>query len=100
MAGPNPGFGIEEVPDNVVQMPQADVGQRAMVSGILMGLKALSQGAMIALGTIATTVFSLLTVASAFYVWISIPKPDNYQLASLAMYGMFILAANVIVRRK
>ena len=94
-------FQVEEVPDNVVQHPSSTpVGTRAAVAGILLGLKALSQGAAIALGNISNQVFSLLTVGSAFWVWTSIPDPNNNQIIAIAMYAVFVLAANVIIRRK
>ena len=74
--------------------------ETARETGVMLGLKALSQGAAIALGNVASHVFSLITVAMVFWVWTTIPDPNNYQLISLALFGLFILAANVIVRRK
>lgn len=94
------GYQVEEVPDNVVTLPKPSLADRAMLTGVMMGLKALSQGAAIALSNIASHVFSLITVAMVFWIWSTIPDPNNYQLISLALFGLFILAANVIVRRK
>lgn len=95
-------FSVEEVPENVVPLPQQNnnAGSRAAIAGILLGLKALSQGAAIALGNIASHVFSLLTVMSAFWLWLSIPDPNTNQIVWVGIYAVFILAANVIVRRK
>lgn len=93
-----PGFQVEEIPDNVVQHPS--LVDRAMITGVTLGLKALSQGAAIAIANMASHLFSLITVAMVFWIWSSIPDPNNYQLISLALFGLFILAANVIVRRK
>lgn len=62
---------------------------------LLLAVKALSARALVALSSL----FALLTVASAFWVWISIPNPSTYQLVSTGMYALFILAVNVIVRR-
>lgn len=97
----NPGFQVEEVPDNVVPLaPKPSIADKAMITGVMMGLKALSQGAAVALSNIASYVFSLITVSMMFWMWMSIPDPNNYQIASLAMFGLFMLTANVIVRRK
>ena len=59
-------------------------------------LTALSQRAMVALAAS----FSLLTVASAFYLWMITPNPTDRQIVSLAIYAGFVLAINLIVRRK
>lgn len=97
-------FAVEEIPDNIAEFPQPSPtpppGQQAALAGLLLGLKALSQGAAIALGHIANQLFSLLTAASVFWIWMSIPDPNHYQLVSLAMYALFILAVNIIVRKR
>lgn len=94
------GFQVEEVPDNVVPLQQPSFADKAMVTGVMLGLKALSQGAAVALANIAAHVFSLITVAMVFWVWASVPDPNQLQIVSLSLFGLFILAANVIVRRK
>jgi hypothetical protein len=92
MARENPGF--EVVGGTETDQPQeASAVQIAMLT---MALKALSQRAL----TAATDLFSLLTIASAFWLWWSIPAPNDRQIISLALYGLLILAINVIVRRK
>ena len=68
----------------------------AAVAVLMLSLKALSQRALIAVDNL----FTLLTVFSAYWLWHSIPSPDSYQLVALGMYALFVLAANVIVRRK
>ena len=62
---------------------------------LLLALKTVSQRFVIA----CWGLFTLATVASAFWLWHSIPEPNAYQLIALAMYGVFVLVANVIVRR-
>jgi len=100
------GFSVEEVPDraadNVQPFPQArpSLDQRAAIAGFVLGMKALSQGAAIALSNIASHLFSLLTVGSAFWLWAAHPQPDVHQLIGLGGYALFILAANVIVRKR
>jgi hypothetical protein len=59
-------------------------------------LTALSQRALVALGQC----FTLLTVASAFYLWYLTPEPTDRQIVSLAIYAVFVLVVNVIVRRR
>ena len=59
------------------------------------GLRALSQRAMIALSSL----FTLLTVGSAFWLFLSIRDPNTMQLVLLGMYACFVLAANLIVKR-
>ena len=93
-------FGVEEVPSNIEQVPKPPAGQRAAIAGILLGLKALSQGAAIALANLASHLFALLTVGSAFWLWMSIPDPNTNQIVWTGMYAVFVLAANVIIRRR
>lgn len=61
-----------------------------------MALGALSQRALVALAAC----FTLLTVGSAFWLWLSIPDPNPHQIVSLSIYAAFVLAANWLVRRK
>ncbi len=91
MAKENPGF--EVVGGTEVDPPQASGIQVAMLT---IALKALSQRAL----TAATDLFSLLTIGTCFWLWASIPEPNDRQILSLALYGLLILAINVIVRRK
>ena len=73
----------------------ARAANAAAVSALAFGLKALSQRALA--GTKA--LFTLLSVASCFWLWASISNPSITQIVSLTIYAVFILAANVIVRR-
>lgn len=68
----------------------------AGISLLTLGLRTLSQRAVAAVADL----FTLLTVASAWWLWLSIPHPDSYQLISLTIYALLILAANWIVRRR
>lgn len=63
---------------------------------LMLGLRALSQRAVAAIADL----FMLATVGSAFWLWWLTPKPDVYQIVSLTIYALFVLAANYIVRRK
>ncbi len=86
-------FKLEVVPE----IEPAEGGQAKSDAGmamLMMGLKALSQRALIALSSL----FSLLTAGSAFWLWYLTPKPDAYQIASLTLYAIFILAINFLVK--
>lgn len=95
MAQNNPGFEIVGGTETENQ-PPAPVDNGVAIAMLTIGLKALSQRAL----TAATDLFTLLTVASAFWLWWSIPVPNDRQITSLTIYALFILAANFIVRRK
>lgn len=88
---------VEEIPDPL----PADGGQAAeqtpppALSLLLLALKALSQRAIAAIADL----FFLFTVASAWWLWVSMPQPNVLQIISLALYALFVLAANFIVRR-
>lgn len=92
MAATNPGFEVVGGTETE-QSPQATPTHIIMLT---LALKALSQRALVA----ATDLFSLLTISSAFWLWWSIPAPNDRQIISLTLYGLLILAINWIVRRK
>lgn len=87
---PRPGI-PETVP---LPAPRDRVGEAA-ASALGFALKALSQKALVALSSL----FTLLTVGSAFFLWHYTPDPNAHQIVSLTIYALFVLAANVIVRR-
>ena len=90
MAKENPGF---EIVGGTEASPPPDPNAVA-VAMITLGIKTLSQRAL----TAATDLFTLLTVASAFWLWWSIPAPNDRQIIALSIYALFVLAANWIVR--
>ena len=92
MAKENPGFEIVGGTETEAA-PQASSVQVAMLT---LALKALSQRALVAIADL----FTLLTVGSAFWLWASIPAPNDRQIIALSIYACFVLAANYIVRRK
>jgi len=73
----------------------ASSAESAGMHMLYLGLKALSQRALIAL----SATFTLLTVASAFWLFLSIHDPNVMQLIEMGLYSAFVLAANLIVRR-
>lgn len=81
----------EEQPDPAL----ARAANAAALSALALGLKTLSQRAIAA----TRDIFTLLSIGSGFWLWNSIPNPSNTQIISLSLYALFILAANVIVRR-
>lgn len=82
-----------EVPDEL--SPAAQATQSVAVSALGLALRALSQRALAA----TRDVFTLLSVASVFYVWVSVPDPNVHQIVSHSIYAVVVLAANFIVRR-
>ena len=85
-------FKLEPVPEtDPAESGHGDAG----MAMLMMGLKALSQRALIALSSL----FTLITVGSCFWLYMSRTSLDPQQLILCGMYGIFVLAANVIVRR-
>jgi hypothetical protein len=86
----------------IVEDPAQDEGQAPSTlsdlgaQALWLGLQTLSKRALIALDNL----FCLLTVFSAFFLWYKIPNPSIDQIIALSVYAAFVLAANVIVRRK
>jgi len=92
MAATNPGFQVVRDEMETEQKPPADNG--AAIRVLMLALGALSQRALVAVADL----FTLLTVASAFWLWRSIPDPNQLQIVALTIYAMFVLVANWIVR--
>jgi hypothetical protein len=68
----------------------------AAMDMVLLGIKTLSQRAIVAFSTL----FTLLTCASVFVLcYIISPSPNSYQLVELAIYCGFVLLLH-LVRRK
>ena len=93
-------------PDNVRQFTPVEIpddkdpalaraANAAALSALTLGLKTLSQRAIAA----TRDVFTLLSAGSAFLLWYNIPDPKPTQIIALSLYAVFVLAANVIVRR-
>ncbi len=93
MAKENPGF---EVVGGTEAEPKQQDPNAVAIAMITLGIKTLSARAL----TAATDLFTLITVGGAFYLWMVTPEPNDRQIISLTIYGLFTLAANYIVRRK
>lgn len=65
------------------------------LSLLTVAFQKLSQRAIVAIADYLWAV----AVFSAFWLWHSTPEPNILQLIGLGMYGVFVLAACVIVRR-
>jgi hypothetical protein len=91
-----PKFEIVE-DDNQEKTPDPSAFAELVLDKLL-NLKSLSQRAAIAIGDC----FSLLTVATVFWLCLAIVpfQPTVYQLVGLGGYAIFVIALNVIVRRK
>src|SRR5262245_33304229 len=89
-AGPRKPMAFEVVPDDPPPAPKRDTAL------LLLGLKTISQRAVAAIADL----FTLVTVGSAFWLFLAIKEaPTTFQLVLAAMYALFVLAANWIVRR-
>ena len=96
MALRNPGFEVVGETETEARTPPPPADNGAAIRLVMLALASLSQRAVIALADL----FTLLTVGSAFWLWNSIPEPNDRQIAALAIYALFVLAINWIVRRK
>jgi len=85
-----------QAPQAAPPQPKAPALNGVAIQMMMMALGALSQRAVIALAAC----FTLLTVGSAFWLWMSIPDPNPNQIVSLTIYAVLVLAINIIVRRK
>lgn len=97
MAEPKPGFRLEVVEDDNEPAVPPDRRDEHAAQALMLALTALSQRALVALASL----FSLATVASVFWLGMAISSnPSPYQIATLAIYAGFVIAVNIIVRRK
>ena len=94
MAMTNPGFEVVGGTETDAPAPAADNGPAIRM--LMLALHALSQRTLVALADL----FTLLTCMGAWYLWFSIPNPNDKQIIALSIYALFTLAANWIVRRK
>lgn len=83
-----------DAPETAAPRPR-QVGQKVATDALMLALRALSQRALIAIDNL----FTLITVAMVFWLWMSIPNPSTFQIVSEGIFAVFVLAANVIVRR-
>ena len=104
--------GVREVPDanaekeaaiqqrasEAEQMAARAQGQQAVATEMLLtALTALSKRTLVALANL----FVLLTVASAFYLWlVALPDLDTMKIIGCSIYSLFILLMNVYGRHK
>lgn len=65
----------------------------AATQALMLGLKTLSQRA-------AGAVAELMSVGSAFVLWYLHPEPNVYQIVSLSIYAVFVLACVWLVRKR
>lgn len=87
---------VDLAPPQAVAPKASPLLDEAATTMLLLGLKTLSQRAIVSLGQL----FTLLTCASAFILWQdTLPNPSTQQLVGLGLYGAFVLLLHV-VRRK
>lgn len=89
-------FQVVDSEDDETEVPVASKPEReAAVQMLLLLLGTLSKRTLVALDNC----FTLITVGSAFWLWSSIPNPSVQQIVALGIYALFVLAANIIVRK-
>lgn len=81
-------------PDEPPPKPQGP--SKASIDLLVLALKTISQRVLLAF----VSLFTLITVGSVFWVWMSIPDPNPNQLVSLGMYALFVLIINWIATRR
>lgn len=91
MNQPSPLFKV--VSEEPEASPQAAQQQAVAITMIQIALSAVWKQAIIAVAHL----FTLLSVASAFVLWLMIPDPNTHQLIAMGMFATFILAANLLV---
>ena len=85
---------VDDTPSPAAAAPAQDSQAAKM---ILLALQALSQRAVIALSSL----FTLIAVASAWALWYSVlAQPNAEQLIGCGMYAGFILAVEIVRRRR
>ena len=88
---------IGNEPEPEAPPPRHQGEMNALMSMLMMSLKALSQRAVVALGNL----FMAATAASAWWLWyVTMPNPTVPQLVGLSLYAAFILALNYMLRRR
>lgn len=75
--------------------PPTKAAQAAMIAGLLLALKAISQRAFVAL----LDTFSLITSAAVFWLFYSFENPTVYQIVHASIFAMFVLSINWVVRQ-
>lgn len=87
---------VDEDPSDSSQAHPTEPSSAA-VAMLMLSLKALSQRALIALADL----FCLFTCASVFWLFLLMPEdPTPQRIATLTIYAVFVVALNVIVRRR
>lgn len=78
------------------QMAEIQKQRDAATAMLMTGIRALSQKFVVAVAHF----FTLMTVASAFYLWaIALPNITTQQIIALSIYSVFILGVNIWGKR-
>lgn len=87
----------EPAPSVAARPATQQQSSRVAIEMLQIALGALSQRMLVALASL----FTLLTVGSAFYLWLLTPDPSVQQIVSLSIYSVFIVVINYLnMRRK
>lgn len=86
---PDPGD-AQDRPAN----PPSKTTQMAVITSLLLALKAISQRAFIAL----LDTFALITAGAVFWLFYSFDTPTVFQIVHATLFALFVLTINWIVR--
>lgn len=90
-------FELAEPQPPQVTPAQIEAFENKYTNLLASSLQALSHRATVALASL----FLLLLAGSAFWLWLSImPSPTVMQLIGVGMYSIFVLALEIVRRRK
>ena len=78
------------------RIPTKNVAQAALISSLMLALKAVSQRAFIAL----LDCFALITAGAAFWLFYSFDNPTVFQIVHATIFAVFTLVINWIVRQQ
>ncbi len=94
---PHPLFSVEPLEELAPQPrpAQHQPSHDPAVGALMLGLKALSQGAVIAFARLT----NLCMVASVFWLFMSIPNPNQLQIVWGGIYAAFILLLGYLLNR-
>lgn len=87
MVQPSPLFKV------VSEEPEAPVPDNTAMHLVQVAFAVLSTRAAVILAGL----FTLLTVGSAFVLWLMIPDPNTHQLIAMGMYGAFVIIINAMM---
>lgn len=79
---------------SLIEEPETKT-ERAGLGILTLALGTLGKRALIALDNL----FTLITVGLVWYIFLTVPNPNPLQVTELGIFALFVLFANIIVRK-